>query len=68
MILIKSAALVIVTREALARGGNINRVRFEAEKLEFDSESWRGENVRLTNDPFSPPESKFVPRKQLFAI
>ena len=47
-------------------GGNINRVRFEAEKLEFDSESWRGENVRLTNDPFSPPEVEIRAEKATF--
>jgi lipopolysaccharide export system protein LptA len=45
--------------ENLARpetGGQINRVRFKAEKVDFDSESWRATNIRLTNDPFSPPE------------
>ena len=47
-------------------GGNINRVRFEAEKLEFDTESWRGENVRLTNDPFSPPEVEIRAEKATF--
>ena len=37
-------------------GGTINRLRFQAESLNFDSTGWTGENVRLTNDPFSPPE------------
>ncbi len=37
-------------------GGEINRLRFQAESLRFDSTGWTGENVRLTNDPFSPPE------------
>jgi hypothetical protein len=37
-------------------GGNINRLRFEAQKLTFDSDGWTAQNVRFTNDPFSPPE------------
>jgi hypothetical protein len=36
--------------------GMINRVRFQAERVNFDSQGWTAENVRLTNDPFSPPE------------
>lgn len=38
------------------RRGEINRIRFEAENLEFYPRGWTGTNVRLTNDPFSPPE------------
>ncbi len=37
-------------------GGQINRIRFEAERLEFDADGWRASDARLTNDPFSPPE------------
>ena len=37
-------------------GGVINRLRFQAEDLNFDANGWVGRNVRLTNDPFSPPE------------
>ncbi|MDJ0578946.1 DUF3769 domain-containing protein [Crocosphaera sp.] len=37
-------------------GGQINRLRFEADRMEFDSEGWRATDARLTNDPFSPPE------------
>lgn len=36
--------------------GTINRVRFESDRLNFSSQGWEGRNVRLTNDPFSPPE------------
>lgn len=39
-----------------AGGGQINRLRFESDTLTFNGESLRGTNVRLTNDPFSPPE------------
>ncbi len=37
-------------------GGTLNRIRFQAERLEFDGDGWRATNARLTNDPFSPPE------------
>jgi lipopolysaccharide export system protein LptA len=36
--------------------GTINRIRFQAERLDFDGKVWNASNVRLTNDPFSPPE------------
>ena len=38
------------------RGGAINRLRFEAERVDFEADSWTAENLSLTNDPFSPPE------------
>ncbi|MCU0533514.1 MAG: DUF3769 domain-containing protein [Hydrococcus sp. Prado102] len=37
-------------------GGGVNRVRFQAERVDFDAKTWRATNVRITNDPFSPPE------------
>jgi hypothetical protein len=37
-------------------GGGINRLRFAAEEIVIDGENWTATNVRLTNDPFSPPE------------
>ena len=37
-------------------GGQINRFRFEAEKIDFDAQGWQASNISLTNDPFSPPE------------
>lgn len=41
---------------AIGGGGRVNRVRFQAERIDFDAEQWTATNVRLTNDPFSPPE------------
>ena len=38
------------------RGGAINRLRFEAERVDFEADTWTAENLSLTNDPFSPPE------------
>lgn len=40
-------------------GNNINRLRFEADRLDFDASGWYAEGIRLTNDPFSPPEIEF---------
>lgn len=37
-------------------GGNIQRSRFEADQIDFDSQGWQATNARITNDPFSPPE------------
>jgi hypothetical protein len=42
-----------------AAGGvatTITRLRYRADKLEFDGKVLTGSGVRLTNDPFSPPE------------
>lgn len=37
-------------------GGRVNRVRFEAEKVDFTPSGWVASKIRITNDPFSPPE------------
>ena len=37
-------------------GGAINRLRFEAERVDFEADTWEAKNLSLTNDPFSPPE------------
>lgn len=44
------------TVDAPAVGGQIRRVRFEATRVDFDAEGWTAQELRLTNDPFSPPE------------
>ncbi|MGQ9837960.1 MAG: DUF3769 domain-containing protein [Cyanobacteriota bacterium] len=31
-------------------------VRFRADQIRFDANTWEGDNVRLTNDPLDPPE------------
>ncbi|MDJ0903842.1 MAG: DUF3769 domain-containing protein [Xenococcus sp. MO_188.B8] len=47
----------ILDRQNIKEGsGTINRVRFEAERIEFEPNSWQATNLSLTNDPFSPPE------------
>ncbi|MEH2268109.1 MAG: DUF3769 domain-containing protein [Nostoc sp.] len=37
-------------------GGAVNRLRFEAEHIDFYPQGWQANDVRITNDPFSPPE------------
>ena len=37
-------------------GGSVRRLRFEAAQIEFYPEGFLAQNIRITNDPFSPPE------------
>ena len=37
-------------------GGVIKRVRFEAKRIEFYPRGFQAQDVKITNDPFSPPE------------
>jgi len=45
-----------LTGQRLEAGGTVNRLRFQAEKIDFEGDVWQAQNIRLTNDPFSPPE------------
>jgi len=36
--------------------GGLSRIRFESDIIYFDADGWYAEEMRLTNDPFSPPE------------
>ncbi len=38
-------------------------VRFQAERIRFSPKGWEGEGVRVTNDPFDPPELEVVTQK-----
>jgi hypothetical protein len=40
----------------LQPSGTITRLRYRADRLEFDGQVLSGAGVRVTNDPFSPPE------------
>lgn len=37
-------------------GGSVRRLRFEAAQVAFYPEGFQANNIRITNDPFSPPE------------
>jgi hypothetical protein len=38
------------------QGGSVRRLRFEAGQIAFNPRGWQAQNIRITNDPFSPPE------------
>lgn len=38
------------------QGGQIRRLRFQANQIYFYPLGWQARDVRITNDPFSPPE------------
>ncbi|WP_171573560.1 DUF3769 domain-containing protein [Leptolyngbya sp. Cla-17] len=40
----------------LPKGGQLKRLRFEAERIDFTPDGWVATNIQITNDPFSPPE------------
>jgi lipopolysaccharide export system protein LptA len=42
--------------QAPASSGQVRRVRFEAAQISFYPRGLQARNVKLTNDPFSPPE------------
>ncbi|MDJ1179776.1 DUF3769 domain-containing protein [Roseofilum sp. BLCC_M91] len=44
------------TTTNVQQGGQVRRVRFEAQQLDFTPEGWQATDIRFTNDPFSPPE------------
>lgn len=48
--------LIASRRGSFDSEGTINRFRYEADKIDFEGTNAVGTNVRLTNDPFSPPE------------
>ena len=41
---------------AIQAKSGLQRLRFEADRIEFTANSWRAVNIRITSDPFSPPE------------
>jgi hypothetical protein len=54
------------TETAVGFAGTINRLRFEADQIDFVGDNWEATNVRLTNDPFSPPELELRSRHVTF--
>jgi hypothetical protein len=48
------------------QSGSIRQLRFEAESADFYPEGWVARNIRITNDPFSPPELELRARQAKF--
>lgn len=46
----------IPNQPSFQQGGTITQARFEAERVNFQGTNINATNVRITNDPFSPPE------------
>ncbi len=44
------------TDQTVESGTGIQTVRFEADRIDFIDGVWTATNIRITNDPFSPPE------------
>jgi lipopolysaccharide export system protein LptA len=38
------------------KGGVVRRLRFQAQQVQFYPQGWQAQNVKITNDPFSPAE------------
>ena len=51
-----SRGIDLVGEDNIGSGSGIERLRFEADRLDFETSDWTAVNLRLTNDPFSPPE------------
>ncbi|HEY9727507.1 MAG TPA: DUF3769 domain-containing protein [Chroococcales cyanobacterium] len=47
-------------------GGTITQLRYQAERIDFDGRGAIAQNVRITNDPFSPPELELRADKARF--
>jgi len=48
---------------------SIQQLRFEAERIEFNARGWQARNIRITSDPFSPPELEVrAPRAELVQV
>ena len=62
----RNLALVTGDEGVGTSGGNINRLRFEADRVDFDRDSWTAENFKITNDPFSPPELELRANKATY--
>jgi Protein of unknown function (DUF3769)/Lipopolysaccharide-assembly, LptC-related len=46
--------------------GTVNRLRFQADKVDFAGEQVTAEKIRITNDPFSPPELQIKAERAQF--
>ncbi|NJN63063.1 MAG: DUF3769 domain-containing protein [Coleofasciculaceae cyanobacterium RL_1_1] len=46
------------TAQQLGGAGTLTRFRFDAQSIDFTPNGWTGNNVRITTDAFSPPESE----------
>ncbi|HIK27757.1 MAG: DUF3769 domain-containing protein [Oscillatoriaceae bacterium SKW80] len=48
--------VTVTVGSGFTQKGQLRRIRYEAERVDFTPEGGVAKNIRLTNDPFSPPE------------
>jgi lipopolysaccharide export system protein LptA len=53
-------------QQASLTRGTVNRLRYQTERLDFEGREWTATNMRITNDPFSPPEFEIRARSANF--
>ncbi|NUN64605.1 DUF3769 domain-containing protein [Pseudanabaena biceps] len=61
--LASNSITVSVAGTGNSNDGQVRRLGFIAERLIIDGDTWTAENLRVTNDPFSPPELELITRK-----
>ncbi|NJK35788.1 MAG: DUF3769 domain-containing protein [Oscillatoriales cyanobacterium SM2_2_1] len=54
------SSLVVSVLGSQGNTGEVRRLGFTADTLTLDGEVWTATNLRVTNDPFSPPELELV--------
>jgi Protein of unknown function (DUF3769) len=52
----------------LKPSGTVSRLRFQADKVDFFGDRVTAEKIRITNDPFSPPELQVKAERAQFKI
>ncbi len=58
----------IESQPTLKPKGTISRLRFQADKIDFVADKVVADKVRITNDPFSPPELQIQADRAQFKI
>ena len=58
----------IESQPTLKPRGTINRLRFQADRIDFVADRVNAEKVRITNDPFSPPELQIQADRAQFKV
>lgn len=61
--LASNSITVSVAGTGNSNDGQVRRLGFIAERLIIDGDTWTAENLRVTNDPFTPPELEIITRK-----
>ena len=52
--------------QQIGAAGTLSRFRFDADTIDFYPNGWTGTDVRVTTDPFSPPESELRADRMVF--